>query len=131
VLTLTIVTILCGTVLGLRYKIFILLPAAMFMLVFVIGVGVARGAGIWRIALDMTVAMTALQLGYAGGSAFAAARALRSSFLPYWHHDFRKLVSGIDSKPFGYLAWQPHSRSPSAANRGNFKRALGMRSAEF
>ena len=41
-LTLTIVTILCGAVLGLRYKIFILLPAATFMLVFVIGVGVAR-----------------------------------------------------------------------------------------
>jgi len=55
-------------VLGLRYKIFILLPAATFMLVFVIGVGVARGAGIWRIALDMMVAMTALQLGYAGGA---------------------------------------------------------------
>jgi len=73
-LTLTIVTILCGAVLGLRYKIFILLPAATFMLVFVIGVGVARGAGIWRIALDMMVTMTALQLGYAGGSAFAAAR---------------------------------------------------------
>ena len=71
-LTLTIVTILGGAVLGLRYK--ILLPAAMFMLVFVIGVDVARGAGIWRIALDMMVAMTALQLGYAGGSAFAAAR---------------------------------------------------------
>ena len=77
-LTLTIVTILCGilcgAVLGLRYKIFILLPAATFMLVFVIGVGVARGAGIWGIALDMMVATTALQLGYAGGSAFAAAR---------------------------------------------------------
>jgi hypothetical protein len=73
-LTLTIVTILCGAVLGLRYKIFILLPAATFMLVFVIGFGVAREAGIWRIALDMMVAMTALQLGYAGGSAFAAAR---------------------------------------------------------
>jgi hypothetical protein len=88
-LTLTIVTILCsilcGAVLGLRYKIFILLPAATFMLVFVIGVGVAGGAGIWRIALDMMVATTALQLGYAGGSAFAAARALQA---PQWraHH---------------------------------------------
>src|SRR3984893_305007 len=73
-LTLTIVTILCGAVLGLRYKISILLPAATFMLVFVIGFGVPREAGIWRIALDMMVAMTALQLGYAGGNAFAAAR---------------------------------------------------------
>jgi hypothetical protein len=77
-LTLTIVTILVGAVLlGLRYKVFILLPAVTFVLVFVIGVGVARGAGIWRIALDMMVATTALQLGYAGGSAFAAARKRR------------------------------------------------------
>ena len=73
-LTLTIVTIIVAAVLGLRYKVFILLPAVTFVLVFVIGVGVARGAGIWRIALDMMVATTALQLGYAGGSAFAAAR---------------------------------------------------------
>ena len=76
-LTLTVVTLLGGAVLGLRYKVLILLPAATFVLVFVIGVGVARGAGIWRIALDMMVATTALQLGYVGGSAFAAARKRR------------------------------------------------------
>lgn len=76
-LTLTIVTMLGGAVLGLRYKVFILLPASTFVLVCVIGVGVARGAGIWRIALDVMVATTALQLGYAGGSAFAAVRERR------------------------------------------------------
>ena len=76
-LTLTIVTTVGGAVLGLRYKVFMLLPAATFVWVFVIGVGVAQGAGIWRIALDMLVATTALQLGYAGGSAFAAARKRR------------------------------------------------------
>src|ERR1700724_3696053 len=46
-LTLTIVTILGGAVLGLRYKIFILLPAATFMLVFVIGV--RRCARSWHL----------------------------------------------------------------------------------
>ena len=76
-LILTVVTILGGAVLGLRYKVVILLPAATFVLVFVIGVGVAHGAGIWSIALDMMVAATALQLGYAGGSALAAARKRR------------------------------------------------------
>ena len=76
-LTLTIVAILGGAVLGLRYKVFILLPAATFVLVFVIGVGVAYGAGIWSIALDMMIAAMALQLGYAAGSAFAAARKRR------------------------------------------------------
>ena len=76
-LTLTIVTIVGGAVLGLRYKVFILLPASTSVLVCVIGIGVARGAGIWRIAPDVIVATTALQLGYAGGSAFAAARKRR------------------------------------------------------
>jgi hypothetical protein len=74
---LTLVSILAGAVLGLRYKVFILLPAATLVLVFVIGVGVAHGASIWSIALDMIVAATALQLGYAGASAFAAARKRR------------------------------------------------------
>src|ERR1700730_4955208 len=46
-LTLTIVTILGGAVLGLRYKIFILLPAATFMLVF--GVGIRRCARSWHL----------------------------------------------------------------------------------
>jgi hypothetical protein len=70
-----IVTIVGGAVLGLRYKeVFILAPAFLFPLLAVIGAGVARGAGIWPIALEMLVATTALQLGYVGGSAFAVAR---------------------------------------------------------
>jgi hypothetical protein len=76
-LILTVITLLGGAVLGLRYKVFILLPAAAFVLVFVVGVGVAHGAGIWSIALHMFVTATALQLGYAGGSALAAARKRR------------------------------------------------------
>jgi hypothetical protein len=87
-LTITIVTILGGAVLGLRRKVYILIPAAMFVLVFVISLGVALGAGIWGIALDMLVATTALQLGYAGGSAFTAARAaghFRPRALNYSH----------------------------------------------
>jgi hypothetical protein len=76
-LILIVVTILGGAVLGLRYKVFILLPATTLVLVFVVGIGVAREAGIWRIALDMVVATTALQLGYVGASAFAAARKRR------------------------------------------------------
>jgi len=41
-----IVSILVGTLLGLRFRVFILVPAITFALVFVIGVGVAREAGI-------------------------------------------------------------------------------------
>ena len=71
-LTHTVVAMLSGAVLGLRYKVLILAPAITFALVFV--VGFAREAGIWWIALDMVVVTTALQLGYLGGSALAAAR---------------------------------------------------------
>jgi len=61
-LTHTVVAMLSGAVLGLRYKVLILAPAIMFALVFV--VGLAREAGIWWLALDMVVVTTALQLGY-------------------------------------------------------------------
>jgi hypothetical protein len=71
---LTTFTIVGGAVLGLRYKVLILAPTLLFVLLAVIGVGVARGAGIWAIALEMLVASTALQLGYVAGSAFALAR---------------------------------------------------------
>ena len=74
-----IVSILVGTLLGLRFRVFILVPTITFALVFVIGVGVAREAGIWWIALEMVLVATALQLGYLGGSAFAATRATDSS----------------------------------------------------
>ena len=77
-LTHTVVAMLSGAVLGLRYKVLILAPAITFALVFV--VGFAREAGIWWIALDMVVVTTALQLGYLGGSALAAAQLWR----PRW-----------------------------------------------
>jgi hypothetical protein len=78
-LTLTVVAMLSGAVLGLRYKVLILAPAITFALVFVTGVGLVREAGIWWIALDMVVVTTALQLGYLGGSALAAARSTAST----------------------------------------------------
>src|SRR5262245_30602313 len=72
---LTAITIVGGAALGgLRYQVFILVPALLFVLLAVIGIGVARGAGIWAIALEILVASTALQLGYVAGSAFALAR---------------------------------------------------------
>jgi hypothetical protein len=73
VLTFTIVSILgvAGAVLGLHYKVFILVPAATFVLVFVILVGVMRGAGIWEVALEMFLVAMVLQFAYFT-SAFAA-----------------------------------------------------------
>lgn len=66
-----------------------------FALVFLIGIGVAREAGIWWIALEMVVVATALPLGYLGGSAFAATRTIRSGEeLQTFSRD-----PGVDSKP--------------------------------
>jgi hypothetical protein len=42
----TIATTVGGAVLGLRYNVLILAPAFLFVLLAVIGAGVARGAGI-------------------------------------------------------------------------------------
>jgi hypothetical protein len=77
----TLFTLAGGAVLGSRYKVLILAPAFLFVLVAVIGAGVARGAGIWAIALEMFIATTALQLGYAGGSALAVSVRKRNTRL--------------------------------------------------
>jgi hypothetical protein len=66
-IAITIFTLAGGAVLGLRYKVFILVPAVLFAILAVIGASVARGAGIWTIVLEVLVGATALQLGYVGG----------------------------------------------------------------
>jgi hypothetical protein len=85
VLTFTIVSILgaifAGAVLGLHYKVFILVPVATFALVFVIVVGVTRGAGIWEVAQDMFLVAMVLQFAYFT-SAFAAKLRRLATALP-------------------------------------------------
>jgi hypothetical protein len=76
-IAITIFTLAGGAVLGLRYKVFILVPAVLFAILAVIGASVARGAGIWTIVLEVLVGATALQLGYVGGSAFTLVRSVR------------------------------------------------------
>src|SRR5260370_32747194 len=91
-MTLAVIGMLVGSALGLRLKVFVLIPAIGFALALVIAVGIARESGIWWLALAMAMFTSALQLGYLGGSvatlviaslcsrstrAFPAARPLR------------------------------------------------------
>lgn len=72
---LAIIGTLIGAVLGLRFKMFILVPVTSFALAIVAGGGFARGDGFLWIAAAMVLVATFVQLGYLGMSAFGAWRA--------------------------------------------------------
>jgi len=64
---LMMIGILVGTVLGLRFKVLILVPVVCGALPIVVVSGIARGEGLWRLALSMIVIAMSLQLGYVLG----------------------------------------------------------------
>jgi ethanolamine transporter EutH len=61
-----------GVVLGLRYKVFVLIPAMCVALAIVVLDAVAFGDGLGRIALVMFSIATSLQLGYILGGVVAS-----------------------------------------------------------
>src|SRR3954464_13811896 len=61
--TFTIVSVLVGAVLGMRFRVFILLPVVLLAVAIVAAVGLARESGVWRILLETVVVMTALETG--------------------------------------------------------------------
>ena len=61
--------------LGLCFRVYVLVLAIMLALVVVAGAGVAAEAGLRWIALDVFVVTMCLQLGYIAGSVFKARRA--------------------------------------------------------
>jgi hypothetical protein len=69
--TFTIVGLFVGALLGIRFRVFILIPAVLLTVAIVTGFGLARESGAWRILLEIVVVSTALELGYAGGSVWA------------------------------------------------------------
>src|SRR6267378_2064058 len=73
---LAIIGVLVGIVLGLRYKILILVPTVLFAMIFTIMVGVARADSFWSIVLTTVAVVTAVQLGYLAGIVIHAAIAL-------------------------------------------------------
>ena len=57
-----------GAALGLRFRIFVLLPAILLGLFVCTAFGLAQGTTIWSIALTNIVGATCLQFGYLGGT---------------------------------------------------------------
>jgi hypothetical protein len=70
---LAFINVLAGIVLGLRYRVVILVPAVSLVVTFALIVGIARGDHLWSIILAMVIVGTAIQLGYLIGIAIRAA----------------------------------------------------------
>ena len=71
--SLTIISALLGVWLGLTFRVFILVPAAILALATLAGSGAANEAGaVWMIVLDTSIS-AAMQAGYIGGSALFVA----------------------------------------------------------
>ena len=71
--SLTIISALLGVWLGLTFRVFILVPAAILALATLAGSGAASDAGaMWMVVLDISV-IAAMHAGYLGGSALFVA----------------------------------------------------------
>jgi hypothetical protein len=69
---LAVIGIAVGIVLGLRYKILILVPAVLFAMTVAVVIGVARADSVWSIVLMTSAVVTAVQLGYLAGAVIHA-----------------------------------------------------------
>jgi hypothetical protein len=70
---LTIISAVLGVWLGLTFRVFILVPAAILALAALAGSGAANEAStVWMIVLDTSI-IAAMQAGYIGGSALFVA----------------------------------------------------------
>jgi hypothetical protein len=72
-LILILIGIVLGAVLGLRFRMFVLVPVFCATIPFVVAHGVSRGDELWRVALEVTALIIFVQLGYTfgAGSRFA------------------------------------------------------------
>ena len=67
-MTLVTMMALIGAILGLRYKVLILVPAFVLSSVAIFGTGMARSDNPSSILLTVFLAITALQMGYIAGA---------------------------------------------------------------
>jgi len=68
-MTLLILSVLAGILLGMRLNVLVLIPAIGFALIAVAGMGATRGDPLGSIVVAMILAAILLQAGYLGGSA--------------------------------------------------------------
>jgi hypothetical protein len=66
-LELAVISVVAGVVLGLRYKVMILVPAVMFAMMFAVVVGIARADSALSIVLLTMALGIAVQMGYLAG----------------------------------------------------------------
>jgi len=57
-----------GAMLGLRFKVFVLVPAIALSFVASFGIGIANGNSLWSILVVTFLVMIALQIGYFAGT---------------------------------------------------------------
>lgn len=70
---LTIISVLAGIALGLRYKVLVLVPAVTVAMLFAMIIGVVHADRFWSIVLAMVIFGTAVQFGYVAGILMRAA----------------------------------------------------------
>jgi hypothetical protein len=67
-LTLAMAAILLGAVLGLRFKVLILLPAAVVAVAIMVAAGSIEHSSFSAIAVDVVLTLAGLQMGYLAGA---------------------------------------------------------------
>ena len=65
---LAIAGVLVGALLGMYFRVFILVPVVLLAVAITVSVGLAFESGGWWITLEVAVAMITLELGYLGGN---------------------------------------------------------------
>jgi hypothetical protein len=60
---------LIGMLLGLRFKVLILVPTTMVGVLIIAGIALFSGSGVWWASIVTIMAATSLQIGYLGGAA--------------------------------------------------------------
>jgi len=68
-LSLAIVFALVGAVLGSRFRVMVLVPTIAVSLLVIAATNAAIGAGLWMAAIEVVIAIIAVQLGYLSGAA--------------------------------------------------------------
>ncbi len=66
-----LIAVAAGIVLGMRFRVLVLVPCFMLMAVFFAGAGLFSGFGLLEILSAITLSMGALQFGYLGGAAMS------------------------------------------------------------
>jgi hypothetical protein len=74
-ITLMIVGLAIGAVLGMRFNVFVLFPAMLVAVPVSVGIASVQGGGVWHTLLAIVLSITALQLGFlVGGIVLHAGR---------------------------------------------------------